>query len=114
MNLDDLLEDIAKVSSEKVVQDLSRFLVAWKESEETAEQLRQRVERYFGNTWVEKDEDRSKIYRLWASFRDEAIAGIGGMTMNERLYWSGLINRYDASRNESDKLLVYRKLHANP
>jgi len=86
----------------------------WKESEDTAEQLRQGIERYLGNTWIEKNDDHSKIYRMWASFRDDAIAGIGGMTMNERLYWFGLFNRYDASRNESDKLLVYKKLHAKP
>jgi hypothetical protein len=103
-----------KVSSEKVVQDLSKLLVEWKENEETADQLQQSIERYLGNTWIEKDEIHSKIYRMWSSFRDEAIAGIRGMTMNERLYWFGLFNRFDASRNEIEKPSVYKKLHAKP
>jgi len=114
MNLDELSEEISKVSSEKVVQDLSRFLVEWKDSEETAEELREGIERYIGNTWIEKNEDHSKIYRLWSEFREAAISGIGGMTMNERLYWFGLFNRYDACKNEEEKLVVYRKLHAKP
>ena len=114
MNLDEIAEEIAKVSSERIVQDLSKFLIEWKENEETAEQLREGIERYLGNTWIEKDEDYSKIYRMWASFKDEAILGIGGMTMNERLYWFGLFDKFDDSRNESEKLLVYKKLHAKP
>jgi hypothetical protein len=114
MNLDELSEEICKVSSEKVVQDLFRILIEWKDSEETAEELKEGIERYIGNTWIEKNEDYSNIYRLWSEFRDEAISGIGGMTMNERLYWFGLFNRFDASKSEEEKLLVYRKLHAKP
>ena len=67
-----------------------------------------------GNTWIENNEDHLKIYQLWSSFRDEAISGIGGMTMNERLYWFGLFSRFDDCTNEETKLLVYRKLHAKP
>lgn len=114
MNLDELSEELCKVSPEKVVHDLSKLLVEWKDNEKTAEELREGVERYIGNTWIEKDEDHSKIYHLWSLFRDKAIHGIGGMTMNERLYWFGLFHRYDASKNEEEKLLVYRKLHAKP
>ena len=114
MNLDELSETISKVSSENVVQDLSRFLVEWKDNEETAEELKDGIERYIGNTWIEKNEDHEKICQMWSSFRDEAISGIGGMTMNERLYLFGLFERFDACANQEDKLLVYRKLHAKP
>ncbi|MGD8478274.1 MAG: hypothetical protein PVI98_14080 [Burkholderiales bacterium] len=112
MNLDELSEEISKVSSEKVVQDLSRFLVEWKDNEETAESLKEGIERYLGNIWIEKNEDHSRIYRLWSSFRDEAISGIGGMTMNERLYWFGLFDRFNAAKNEEERSLLYKKLHA--
>ena len=112
MNLDELSEEISKVSSEKVVQGLSRFLIEWKDNEETAEELKEGIERYIGNTWIEKNEVHSKIYHLWSSFRDEAISGIEGMTMNERLYWFGLFNRFDAFESEDEKVLIYRKLHA--
>ena len=114
MNLDELSENVSKVSSEKVVQDLSRFLVEWKDNEETAEELKDGIEKYIGNTWIEKNEDYEKVYQMWSSFRDEAISEIGGMTMNERLYLFGLFERFDACVNEEDKLLVYRKLHAKP
>ncbi len=114
MNLDELSEEVSKVSSEKVVQDLSRFLLEWKDNDETAEELKEGIERYIGNTWINEDEDHSKIYRMWSTFREEAISGIGGMTMNERLYWFGLFNRFDVCKNQEEKLLVYEKLHAKP
>ena len=112
MNLDELSEEIRKVSSEKVVQDLSMFLLEWKDNDETAEELKEGIERYIGNTWIEKNEDHSKIYRLWSTFREEAISGVGGMTMNERLYWFGLIDDFDACQNEKSKLRIYKKLMA--
>ena len=36
------------------------------------------------------------------------------MTMNERLYWFGLVERFDACPDQAASLVVYRKLHANP
>jgi hypothetical protein len=114
MNLDELAQRIREVSKEEVVQGLADLLMAWKEDQSTAEELRQSVERYIGNSWIEKDADHSKIYQLWSSFRDQAIAGIGGMTMNERLYWFGLVERYDVCQDREAKLAIYKKLHANP
>jgi uncharacterized membrane-anchored protein YjiN (DUF445 family) len=55
MNLDELAYEICKVSSEKVVQDLSKFLVNWKNNDETVEVLKDVIERYLGNTWIEKN-----------------------------------------------------------
>lgn len=52
----------------------------------------------------------SEIYKLWLSFRDEAIFGIGGMTMNERLYWCGLFDEFDTCKDELSKLRLYNKL----
>lgn len=112
MNLDELAEEINKISPEKVVQDLSRILIEWKNNEETAEELKEGIERYLGNTWIESKADHKKIYQMWSSFRDGAISGIGGMTMNERLYWFGLFERFEACSSQEDKLRVYRKLHA--
>jgi hypothetical protein len=114
MNLDELAQKIREVSDEKVVQGLADLLVAWKEDQRTAEQLRESVERYIGNSWIEKDADHSKVYQMWSLFRDQAILGIDGMTMNERLHWFGLVGRYDACRNQEAKVSIYRKLHANP
>ena len=37
---------------------------------------------------------------------------LGGMTMNERLYWFGLLDGYDKCSTEDDRLVIYAKLHA--
>ena len=51
---------------------------------------------------------------MWSSFRDQAIAGIAGMTMNERLYWFGLFDEFDACPDQEAKLKIYKKLMASP
>lgn len=114
MNLDELAREIRSVSDEKVVQDLVDLLVSWKQDQSTAEELQDRVERYIGNSWIAKNEDHAEIYRMWSSFRDEAISAIGGMTMNERLECFGLFERFDACQSKDAKLSIYRKLHASP
>jgi len=114
MNLDELAEAIRNVSSEEVVQKLSRLMVEWKNNVETAEDLKERIERYIGNTWIESHEDHKKVYELWTSFRDEAISGIGGMTMNERLHQFGLFERFDACTDQEAQLAIYSKFQAKP
>ena len=69
---------------------------------------------FFGNTRLQSEADHSKAYGLWKAFRDDAIQGIGGMTMNERLYLFGLFERFDLSNTEEQKNVVYRKLLAKP
>ena len=114
MNLDELAKEIQNISHEKVIQELSRHLLEWKTNNKTAENLKDEIEKYIGSSWVESDEDHEKVYQLWSSFRDEAILGIGGMTMNERLYFFGLLNRFDSTPNQESRLIVYKKLHAKP
>jgi hypothetical protein len=114
MNLDELAKEITRISPEYIVQELSRILLEWKEKDHTAQELNDDVEHYLGHTWITSNYDHRKIYKLWASFRDEAISSIGGMTMNERLYHFGLVERFEACSDEGCKLTIYRKLHASP
>jgi len=114
MNLDELAKEITRISPEKVVQDLSRILLEWKENDNTARELQDRVEHCLGHTWITSNYDHRTIYKLWASFRDNAITDIGGMTMNERLYNFGLLERFDTCTDEKCKLAIYQKLHASP
>jgi len=114
MNLDALIRQIREISSDKVVQQLGDLLLDWKADDRTAEELRESVERYFGTAWIERDADHSRAYGLWSPFRDDAIAGIGGMTMNERLYFFSLMERFDDSTDDVKKRTVYTKLLANP
>jgi len=76
--------------------------------------LKEGFERYIGNSWIENNDTHETIYHMWSSFRDEAITGIGGMTMNERLYYFGLFERFDDCEDQHARLVLYKKLHANP
>ncbi len=114
INIDELSKEIRLTSNEKVVNELADLLISWKDNQETAEELKEIVEKYLGNIWLKNEEDHTKIYQLWASFRKNVIESINGMTMNERLYWFGLFKHFDTCPDESSKLNIYRKLHAAP
>jgi hypothetical protein len=70
------------------------------------------IERFFGNSGITSEDTYSHPYKLWSSFRAAAISGIGGMTINERLYWFGLFERYE-SATEAEQQVTYEKLCAN-
>ena len=112
MNLDELTKNIRKVSKEETVQKLADNLQGWKTDYRNAVELRDNVERFLGNTWIEKQTDFDKVYEMWSEFRNSAIDGIGGMTMNERLYWFGLFDSFDSAKNNDDQEKYYGKLMA--
>jgi hypothetical protein len=112
MTLDELAKAIAGVFPEKLLQDLARYIEEWKSDDRNVEALETMVERFFGNVWIPSEEDHLRAYRTWASFRDDAIHGIGGMTMNERLYAFGLFDRYDSCKTEMARRVIYGKVHA--
>lgn len=114
MTLDKLTKRILEVSTDPVVQKLSDVLLDWKTDDSTVEELRTRVERYIGNSWIMDAENHTRVYGLWSAFQDDAISGIDDMTMNERLYCFSLFERFESCRNSEEKLAVYTKLHAYP
>ncbi|WP_417289895.1 hypothetical protein [Corallibacter sp.] len=113
MNLDELTKNIRKVSKEEVVQKLADNIHEWKTDERNAVELKNNVERFLGNTWIEKRTDFDKVYEMWTEFRKSAIDGIGGMTMNERLYWFGLLELFDKTNNDAEQEKYYGKLMAS-
>ena len=48
MNIDELIDKIRKVSSEKNVQDLAELIQHWKTDEKNAIELKENVVRYLG------------------------------------------------------------------
>jgi hypothetical protein len=112
MNLDELTINIRGVSKDQVVQKLAEHILEWKTSEKNVAELKEIVERYLGNAWIDKKADFEKVYGMWSDFRDSAINGIGGMTMNERLYWFGLFDLYDNAPNNTEQEKFYAKLMA--
>jgi hypothetical protein len=113
MDLDALVAVISRTSSDPVVLKLAVLLSTWKGDERNAEELEVTVERFIGNTWFDSKTEHKKIYGLWSQFRDEAIHGIGGMTMNERLYLFSLLHRWDIAQTEEERKAIYAKLLAN-
>jgi hypothetical protein len=69
---------------------------------------------YFGNSWIEADEVHERLYAEWVGFRQNVVEHIGGQTMNERLYWFGLSDRYDQCRDGKERDALYAKLLASP
>ncbi len=112
MNLDELEHKIRAVSTDQVVQGVADQLAAWKDSSATADDLAAALERYIGNVWIGSNHDHERVYALWSAFRQDAISAIHGMTMNERLYLFGLLERFDSLQSDADRQALYRKLHA--
>jgi hypothetical protein len=67
--------------------------------------------KWHGNVWFQNEQNQNEFYDVLETFKKEAIEGIGGMTMNERLYWFGLFDLWDNS-DEDDKNRIRNKLHA--
>lgn len=114
MDLDALANAIRQTSSDLVALKLSELLVNWKHDKSTATELERDVERYIGNTWIANTAEHERIYSLWSQFRDDAIHGIGGMTMNERLYCFNLFSSWENAHTEEERKAIYTKLLANP
>jgi hypothetical protein len=114
VHLGELAEQISASSSAPIVQQLAKVLRDWKSDDASVEQLRESVERYIGNSWIESTGEHELVYGLWSKFRDEAIVPIGGLTMNERLYWFDLLAQFDACETEDDRARFYSKLLASP
>ena len=113
MNYDEYIEEVDKFSDNEVVARLRRYLAEWKEGDSDVVELVDSIERFFGNSWIESEVTHNHLYSLWSKFKKNAIEGIGGMTMNERLYWFGLFERFDGLQSDAAKKVIYGKLCAN-
>ena len=113
MNYDEYIKEADKFSDDDVVSRLRKHLISWKDDDTNILELADTTERFFGNSWIESEETHSHLYRLWSTFKKDAIEGAGGMTMNERLFWFGLFERFEKSGSESEKKVIYAKVCAN-
>lgn len=113
MTLGELEEVVRATSPEPVVQQLASLLRSWKDDDTTVEALRERVERFIGNTWIEREEHHNAIYAAWSTFVADTIASVKGMAMNERLYLFGLERRFEEASAEQ-KSVLYAKVLARP
>jgi len=113
MNYDEFVNEVQKYDSDSDVAKLLGVLKGWKLNDENVLKLQSTIERFFGHSWIESEETHDHLYKLWSSFNKSAIGNIGGMTMNERLFWFDLFERFDDCKSEAKKQLIYSKLSAN-
>ena len=114
MNLDEFAKVLKKDSNERRLSDLALYVEAWKSDDRDVNELKTMVERFIGNAWLPSEKEHSNVHSLWETFRGDAILGIDGMTMNERLYNFSLIDRFYASKSEKEKNVIYNKVLAKP
>ena len=110
MVLGELIPALRKASSDPVVLRLIELLEEWRANASTAEDLRQSVERYIGNSWIASTQEHEVIYSLWSAFRGACIAGRGGMTMNERLYCFNLLEAWNGASDEQARAVLRHKV----
>jgi hypothetical protein len=113
MNYDEFVNEVKNYDSDSDIAKLLIILQDWKLNDANVVQLQSTIERFFGHYWIESEDTHNHLYKLWSSFNLSAIEGIGGMTMNERLFWFGLFERFDSCKSEAKKQLIYSKLSAN-
>ena len=110
MNLDELVSSIPDAEHESRVR-LAQVVDAWKNDESTVDDLEGRIEKWIGHIWFGSDAAHQKFYKVWTEFKKSGIHGIGGMTMNERLYWFSLFDSWESS-DSAAKTIMYTKLKA--
>ena len=87
------------------------WLSAWREDDSTVGVLMAGLDRILGQIWFSSNENHAKVALLIARLRD-TVARIDGMTMNERLYAFGLMDRWDRTATaQRDNL--YKKVLAS-
>ncbi|PCJ30312.1 MAG: hypothetical protein COA99_18255 [Moraxellaceae bacterium] len=111
MNLDELVQSIADEEPESFVS-LRKWINSWKDSGESIDDLNILVSKWHGNVWFKSKSISDEFNEQWTKFKTIAIDGIGGLTLNERLYWFGMFDSWD-NADEHDKLRIRIKLKAN-
>lgn len=112
MNLDDFIIAIRKISKEDSVQKLIDNILEFKIDDRNAIEFKENIEQIFKESLVVNEEDFDNLYSEWTKFKNLAIDGIGGMTMNERLYSFALFEVYEDLTTDFEKNKYYNKLMA--
>jgi len=109
MNIDDL---VGSITEGELREQLSHWVEEWKKDEKDVEPLSYMLGKWHGNVWFQDTGESKAFYKGLQEFRSIAIDGLGGLTLNERLYWFGLFEQWD-SADDAGKLRIRSKLHAN-
>jgi hypothetical protein len=113
MNLDSFIKEFEAYEFEKEASVIKEHLAKWKKDNTDVYQLSSSTEKLFGNLWFQEDLSHQYLYSKWTEFQRFAINGIGGMTINERLYVFSLFERYESINEKSERAALYAKICAS-
>lgn len=109
MNIDELVNSIQET---ELRSQLAQWVNEWKSDESDALQLSDMILKWHGNVWFKSNSASNDFLKQFNAFKLNAIDGLGGLSLNERLYFFGLFEQWDnATKTEQTKLR--HKLHAN-
>ena len=109
MNIDDLVNSIPEA---ELREQMIQLILQWKKDERDVDWLSNMFRKWHGNVWFKDNDESKQFLTRFQEFRSTAIEGIGGLTLNERLYLFGLFEEWDLA-NEAEQNRIRNKLHAN-
>lgn len=109
MTIDDL-PSLIPAERADLQSDLSHWIAEWKRSVDDIERLRYLVDKWLGNVWLQDEKGFLALMQAWQSFKTQSFDGIGGFTVNERLYVFGLLEIWDASGPEGRQTIMAKVL----
>jgi len=109
MNLDELANSVPE---SELREKLLHWVGEWKKDDQDVEALAYLIGKWHGNVWFQDTDVSNKFHSDFQAFKSAAIDNIGGLTLNERLYWFGLFEAWE-NGNESTQQRLRSKLHAN-
>lgn len=113
MNLDSFIKELDAYEHEKEASIIKEHLENWKNDNTDVYQLSSAIEKLFGNVWFQEEQSHQYLYSKWTEFQRFAIKGIGGLTVNERLYVFSLFDRYESVGGKSERAVLYAKICAS-
>ena len=108
MNIDDLVNSINEPDFKVELND---WVYKWKNDDADVMSLYELVAKWYGNVWFVDQSNQNLFWKNLQLFKINAVDCINGMTLNERLYWFGLIDKWDNS-NKNVQEKIRNKLHA--
>ncbi|MFQ5936467.1 MAG: hypothetical protein ACE5LB_08675 [Acidiferrobacterales bacterium] len=92
----------------KLVDQFLSQVTNWVTFADTPNELVTSLDRLLGHSWFSSNDDHAKVHELIQGLQAE-VEALPGMTMNERLFTFGLMERWDASSGEQ-KTMIRREL----